>query len=122
MNDHETTQPDDAHGPGCPARYGQGDCDEDRRARDLDRRRARILTGAPGLVSDGSFEGYFHPVVAGSLTGYLLTAKGLEALGFPLLAAQQRLDARARLDARVDHDAGYDAPAGAGHEVEADRG
>jgi hypothetical protein len=97
---------DEAHGVGCPARYGVGDCDE---GRDL-----------------------FIPVTIARADMFVLTAKGLEALGFPDLAAAQREGARARLAAtfkrrieEVDgttHEVDYDSPAGAGHEVEADRG
>ena len=123
INDEQTQEPrfHPEHNPGCPARYGDGDCDE-------------------GLPTDEKLRmheaGLFVPVRIGPTTGYFLMAKGLEALGFPALAAEQRAAARERIALReqmknrgykltgspVDHEAGDDAPAGAGHDVEADRG
>lgn len=121
-NDRATMRFNPEHAPGCPARYSDtgGDCDEN--AADVARRKL----GEPAQVERVRMDatGLFMPVTIGDAGVYVLTARGLEALGFTALAALQRLDTRARLEARglLDHEAGSDAPAGAGHDVEAERG
>ena len=115
------------HPQGCPARYGDGDCDERGQAVESGSRIERLRMHASG---------HFIPVSVDKTQAYVLTAKGLEALGFPALAAEQRAAAAERIalreqmknrgyklsDSPIDHDAGNDSPAGAGHDVEADRG
>jgi hypothetical protein len=114
------------HNEGCPARYDDGDCDEDPKVEDpLDAEKAKMHE-----------RGFFLPAPVSGETLYVLNAKGLDALGFPELAKAQRDRARERIalrerlagrnyalvDSPIDHEAGDDAPAGAGHDVEADRG
>lgn len=68
-------------------------------------------------------------VVAVNIAGerhFVITAKGLDALGLHELADRQRRESRARLEAKglLTPPGGdeYDAPAGAGDEQEAYRG
>lgn len=92
----------EAHAFGCPARYPDvgGDCS----CEQLVRERMEVTQ-------------FFVPVTVEGATHYVLTARGLDVLGFPEIAAKQRADARVRLGLP-----GYDAPAGAGDDVEAYRG
>jgi hypothetical protein len=135
INDERVVEPifHGEHAPGCPARFGDGGCDEEQDVVAA-RRHEAAETRSFALAET---TGYFTAVPINSDSIYVLTSKGLEALGFPALAAEQRRQARARLEARgfieveeiggtkhriPDHDTGNDSPAGAGHDVEADRG
>lgn len=96
----------------------------------LDARSLRLLgpEGSQGIPVDHATVGSLtlDEIVEVDVLGqrhYMLTAEGLDALGRPDLAMQQRAAARARLSLDVDRALrDDDSPAGAGHSVEADRG